>query len=40
LKLGLLDGVAGFVIASTIAFSVFLKYAKLWELGRQAGRSS
>lgn len=34
LKLGFLDGAAGFVIACTIAYSVFLKYAKLWELER------
>jgi glycosyltransferase involved in cell wall biosynthesis len=32
LKLGFLDGAAGFVIACAIAYSVFLKYAKLWEL--------
>lgn len=34
LKRGFLDGVPGFVIAVATAFSVFLKYAKLWELAR------
>ncbi len=34
LKRGFLDGVPGFVIAAATAFSVFLKYAKLWELAR------
>lgn len=32
IKLGFLDGLAGFVIAVGAAYSVFLKYAKLWEL--------
>ena len=32
LKLGFLDGGAGFVVAVTGAFYVFLKYAKLREL--------
>jgi glycosyltransferase involved in cell wall biosynthesis len=31
LKLGFLDGVVGFVVAATIAYSVLLKYAKLRE---------
>jgi glycosyltransferase involved in cell wall biosynthesis len=31
LKLGFLDGAVGFVVAATIAYSVFLKYAKLRE---------
>lgn len=31
-KLGVLDGLAGLVIARTIAFGTFVKYAKLWEL--------
>jgi len=30
-KLGFLDGVVGFVVAATIAYSVLLKYAKLRE---------
>jgi hypothetical protein len=34
LKAGFLDGMPGFVIAAVTAFHVFLKYAKLWELGR------
>jgi glycosyltransferase involved in cell wall biosynthesis len=37
LKLGFLEGAAGFVVAATGAFYVFLKYAKLREL---AGRGS
>lgn len=36
LKRGFLDGVPGLVIAAATAFHVFLKYAKLWELERQA----
>lgn len=31
LRLGILDGVAGLVVCMLAAFSVFLKYAKLWE---------
>jgi glycosyltransferase involved in cell wall biosynthesis len=40
LKLGFLEGFAGFVVAATGSFYVFLKYAKLRELERQerAGR--
>jgi glycosyltransferase involved in cell wall biosynthesis len=40
LKRGFLDGTAGFVIAVAVSCSVFLKYAKLWELerGHQRGR--
>ncbi len=34
LKRGFLDGSVGFVVAATIAWSVFLKYAKLRELTR------
>jgi glycosyltransferase involved in cell wall biosynthesis len=34
LKQGFRDGMAGFMIAAATAFHVFLKYAKLWELGR------
>lgn len=34
LRLGFLDGRAGFIVCGLAAFSVFLKYAKLWE--RQA----
>lgn len=32
MKRGFLDGLAGLVIARTIAFGTFVKYAKLWEL--------
>ncbi len=35
LKGGILDGLAGFVVAVTGAYYVFLKYAKLWELERK-----
>jgi glycosyltransferase involved in cell wall biosynthesis len=31
LKLGVLDGITGLIICLLAAFSVFLKYAKLWE---------
>ncbi len=31
LKLGFLDGMAGFIIAISAAYSVFLKWSKLWE---------
>jgi glycosyltransferase involved in cell wall biosynthesis len=34
LKAGFRDGLPGFVIAAATAFHVFLKYAKLWELGQ------
>lgn len=32
LKRGFLDGMPGFIIAVSAAYSVFLKFAKLWEL--------
>ena len=34
-KRGFLDGLPGFVIAVGAAYSVFLRWAKLWELERQ-----
>jgi glycosyltransferase involved in cell wall biosynthesis len=34
LRRGLLDGTAGFTISAVNAYSVFLKFAKLWELQR------
>lgn len=34
-KLGLLDGLPGFIISVGASYSIFLKYAKLWELGRK-----
>lgn len=36
IKRGFLDGLPGFIIAVGAAYSVFLKFAKLWELERQA----
>lgn len=38
LKRGFLDGVVGFLVASSIAYAVFLKYAKLWERRRRGAR--
>jgi glycosyltransferase involved in cell wall biosynthesis len=38
LRGGVRDGVVGLVISSMNAWYVFLKYAKLWELGRRADR--
>ena len=35
LKRGFLDGTVGFVVACAIGYSVFLKYAKLWEHARR-----
>jgi hypothetical protein len=32
LRLGVIDGVAGLIISIVNAYSVFLKFAKLWEL--------
>lgn len=37
LKLGLLDGYPGFIIAVSASYSVFLKWAKLWELEKNEG---
>ncbi len=37
LRLGFLDGLSGLVLCSLAAYSVFLKYAKLWE--RQQAQS-
>lgn len=34
LKLGFLDGLPGLIIATSVAFGVFAKYAKLWEIQR------
>ena len=39
LKRGILDGHVGLIICTMAAFSVFLKYAKLWEI-RQKGPSA
>jgi len=38
LRRGFLDGVPGLIVAGSIGFSVFLKYAKLWE--RQRGHAA
>ncbi len=38
LRLGVLDGRAGFVLATMAAYYVFLKYAKVWELSGAASR--
>lgn len=38
LRLGLLDGKAGFVNAVLASFYVFLKYAKLWEMEQEGSR--
>jgi hypothetical protein len=37
LRQGFRDGVPGLVVAAASAFHVFLKYAKLWELGKARG---
>ena len=39
LKLGILDGMPGLIIASTSAYGVFVKYAKTWEI-EQRSKSS
>ena len=36
LRLGFLDGMHGLVLSSLGAFTVFLKYAKLWEIDHQS----
>ena len=40
LRLGILDGTAGLTISLMQAYSVFLKFAKLWELERTATSAS
>lgn len=37
-RLGFLDGIPGAVSAYLGVYSVFLKYAKLWDMNRRAGR--
>ena len=32
MRRGFLDGLPGLIIAATVAYAVFIKYAKLWEL--------
>lgn len=38
LRLGFLDGSAGLVISTLAAYSVFMKYAKLWEIHEQEAK--
>lgn len=38
-QLGFLDGSAGLIISCSLAFSVYLKYAALWELEYQSANS-
>jgi glycosyltransferase involved in cell wall biosynthesis len=40
LRLGFLDGIHGLVLCMLAAFSVFLKYAKLWELQKAGAPDS
>ena len=37
LRLGLLDGEAGVILAALASTSVMAKYAKLWELQKRGG---
>ena len=39
-KAGFRDGLAGFVIAVSDAYSVFLKFAKLWEIQRDKSKTA
>lgn len=39
-KAGFLDGLPGFIISVGAAYSVFLKFAKLWEIERAQKKSS
>jgi glycosyltransferase involved in cell wall biosynthesis len=39
IRLGFLDGIHGLALSMLGAFTVFLKYAKLWELGLHHGRA-
>ena len=38
LRRGFLDGTAGLTLSVVNAYSVFLKFAKLWELQRNSRR--
>lgn len=40
IKCGFMDGTAGFVIGVSAAYSVFLKFAKLWEMERVTNSES
>lgn len=37
LKGGFLDGLPGLIVAASVSYGVFIKYAKLWERHQQAG---
>lgn len=39
-KRGFLDGMPGFIIAVSASYSIFLRYAKMWELQRVRKKSS
>ena len=39
-KRGFLDGLPGFIISVSAAYSVFLKYSKLWEMKKGQDKSS
>ena len=39
LRRGFMDGMAGFILSVMSAYSVFLKYAKLWEDGQPIGHA-
>jgi hypothetical protein len=38
-QLGFLDGSTGLIISCSLAFSVYLKYAALWELECQSAKA-
>lgn len=38
LKLGFLDGLPGFIIAVSAAYSIFLRWAKIWEIEKLKGK--
>jgi len=40
LRLGILDGKEGFIISMMAAYSVFLKYAKLWEIQKKEAQGT
>jgi hypothetical protein len=40
IKRGFMDGLPGYIIARTVAYGVFAKYAKLWELQKGVSPTS
>lgn len=40
IKCGFMDGLPGYIVAKSQAYSVFIKYAKLWELQQQASSNT